>query len=74
MYPNYLRRESNPNKKWKLVRMSLEHTTLPLLAPRSTDWANGPLDRNLLQIKIFDAVNVHKLLNNFSVYGFCCHI
>ena len=35
MYANYLKRESNPNKKKDLVRMTLEHTTLPLLAPRS---------------------------------------
>ena len=28
--------------------MSLEHTTWALLAPRSTDWANGPLDTNVL--------------------------
>ena len=56
MYVNYLKRESNPNKKWNLVRTSLEYSTLPLLAltclelmtwsllaPGSTDWANGPL-------------------------------
>ena len=41
MYGNYLKRESSPNKKWYLVRTSLEHSTLPLLAPRSTDWAKG---------------------------------
>ena len=31
MYENYLKRESNPNKKWDLVRMSLENTALALL-------------------------------------------
>ena len=30
--------------------MSLELMTLALLAPRSTDWANGPFDTNVLQI------------------------
>ena len=41
---NYLKRKTNPNEKWIQVRMSLENTTLALLAPRSTaDWANGPL-------------------------------
>ena len=62
MYANYLKREANPNKKTNLVRMCLKHTTLSLLAPRSTDWANGPLDTNVLQIKNFYAVNVCKLL------------
>ena len=62
MYANYLKRESNPNKKWNLVRSSLEHRTLLLLAPRSTNWANGLLDTNVLQIKIFNAMNVRKLL------------
>ena len=42
MYANFLKREGNPNKKWNLVRMSLERMTLPLLAPRSTDWAKRP--------------------------------
>ena len=40
-----LKRESNPNEKWNLVRISLVNTTLALLAPRSygtTNWANGP--------------------------------
>ena len=27
--------------------------TLPLLAPRSTDWANGAFDTNVEQINIF---------------------
>ena len=36
-YLNYLKRESDPNKKGNLVRISLEHRTLPLLAPRSTN-------------------------------------
>ena len=48
-----IKRESNPNKKWNLVHRSLEHTTLPLLAPRSTDWANGAFDTNIEQINIF---------------------
>ena len=58
MYANYLKRESNPNKNWNLVRISLELTTLSLLAPRSTDWASGPLDTNALQINNFCAMNV----------------
>ena len=62
MYANYLKSETNPNKKWNLVRESLEHTTLPLLAPRSTDWASGPLHTNALQINNFYAMNVCKLL------------
>ena len=33
--------------------MSLEHTTLPLLAPRFTYWANGLFDTNVQQINIF---------------------
>ena len=36
--------------------------TLPLLAPRSTYWANGPYDTNVLQINRFYAMNVRKLL------------
>ena len=40
----YLKIESNPNKKWNPLGMSLEHKTLPLFAPRSTDWANGAFD------------------------------
>ena len=58
MYANYLKRETTPNKKWNLVRMSPEHTTLPLLAPRSTDWASGPLATNVLRIDNVYAVNV----------------
>ena len=42
--------------------MSLEHRTLPLLVSRSTDWAIGPLDTNVLQIYIFYVMNVRKLL------------
>ena len=53
MYASYLNRQSNPNKKWNLVRMSLEHTTLQLLAPHSTDWTNGAFDTNIQQINIF---------------------
>ena len=33
--------------------MSLEHGTVPLLAPRSTNRANGPIDTNAEEIKIF---------------------
>ena len=62
IYAYYLKRESNPNKKWILVRMRLEHTMLPWLAPRSTDWATGPFDTNVLQIKTFYVMNVRKLL------------
>ena len=40
----------------------MEHMTLPLLAPRSTDWANGPLDTSTLQINSFYAINVRKLI------------
>ena len=58
----YLKRESNTNKKWILVRMSLEHWPLSLLAPRSTDWANRPFDTNIEQINILTAMNVRKLL------------
>ena len=36
--------------------------TLPVLAPRSTNWANRLLYTNVLQIKIFNAMNVRKLL------------
>ena len=32
--------------------MSLEQTTLTLLAPRSTDWANGSFDTNVEQINL----------------------
>ena len=62
MYANYLKSETNPNKKWNPVRESLEHTTLPLLAPRSTHWANGPFDPNVRRNNIFKAMNVRKLL------------
>ena len=61
MYESYLKRETNPDKKWILVRMSLEHTTLALLARRSTDWASGPFVTNMLQNNIVNAVNVLKL-------------
>ena len=59
---NYLKIESDPNKKWNLLGMSLELSTLPLLTPRSTNWANGLLDTNVLEIKIFNAMNVSKQL------------
>ena len=42
--------------------MSLEHRTLPLLEPRSTDWPNGPFDTNVPQINSVEALNVRKLL------------
>ena len=61
IYANYLKRESNPNKKWILVRMSLEHLTLPLLIPRFTNWANWPLDTNALQIYNFYSMNIRLL-------------
>ena len=57
-----LKKECNPNRKWILFRMSLEHRTLPLSAPRSTDWASGPLDANVHQISGFYEVNIGKLL------------
>ena len=47
--------------------MSLEHGTVPLLAPRSTDWANGPLDTNVLENNVFNAMNVCKLLKKEKV-------
>ena len=53
MYGNYLKKESNRNKNWNVSRVSLEHKTLPLLTPRSTDWANGPFDTKVTQINIF---------------------
>ena len=56
MYANYLKRESNLNKKWNLVRMSLEQTTLLLLAPRSTDLANAAFDTSVQRIIIFKHV------------------
>ena len=43
--------------------MSFENTTLTLLAPRSTDWANGPFDKNVHKNNLFKAMNVRKLLN-----------
>ena len=53
MYANYLKRETNLNKKGNFVCMILEHTTLPLFARRSTNWANGPLDTDLQQNNMF---------------------
>ena len=50
-YLNYLKRESDPNKKRNLIRMSLEHMTLPLWATRFTDWANRSFDTNVERIK-----------------------
>ena len=41
---------------------SIEHMTLLLLAPRSTNWANWLLDTNLLQTKIFNVMILRKLL------------
>ena len=62
LYPSYLKRESNRNKKWYLVRISLEHWTLPLLAPCSTNWANRPFDTKREQINNFYTMIVPKLL------------
>ena len=44
--------------------MSLEHEIVRLLALRSTDWANGPLDTTAEYSKnnIFNSMNVRKLL------------
>ena len=42
--------------------MTLEHTTLPLLAPRSTHYANGSFDTSVLKNNYFYAMNVRKLL------------
>ena len=36
--------------------MNLEHTTLPLFAPRSTGWASASLDTNVLQVNNFYVV------------------
>ena len=41
---------------------SIELMTLPLLAPRSTDWASGPLDITTHQINSFYTINACKLL------------
>ena len=49
-----------------MVRVSLEHATLPLLAPRSTNLANLPLDTNVQQINILQAMNVRKYLKRES--------
>ena len=57
IYGNYLKRF----KQKVMVRMSLEHMTLSLVAPRSTDWANRPFDTNVLQNNIFNAMNVRRL-------------
>ena len=62
MYANYQKRESNANKKRSFVRVSLEYRTLKLLASRPTNWANVTLDTSVLQIKIFNVMNVRKLL------------
>ena len=55
-------KEKNPNKKWNLVGMSLEHRTLPLWAPCSTNWANGPFDTNIEQSNNFYTMSVPKLI------------
>ena len=57
----------NPCKRWNLIRVSLEHTTLPLLVSRSTDWDNGAFDTNLFQNNIFNSMNVRKLLKKEKV-------
>ena len=41
---------------------TIEHMTLPLVAPRSADWAKRPLDINVLQINVIYVMNVRKLL------------
>ena len=67
MYINYLKRESNPNKKWNLISMSLEHSNLRLLAPRSTNWAMGPFYTSVEENNIFNTMNVPKLLKKEKV-------
>ena len=59
MMANYLKRESNSNKKWNLVR--LEHGILRLVAFRFTDWTIAPLDASVLQINPLHAMNDGKL-------------
>ena len=61
MYAICLKRESSRNKKWNLVRMCLKHTTLALLVPRSTNWAKGPFDTNILRINSFYEMNIRSL-------------
>ena len=61
-----LKKINNSNKKWNVVSMILEHTTLTLSGPRSTDWASRLFDTNVLQITNFYAVNVCKLLKKRS--------
>ena len=51
-----------PSTPLPLYSFSIEHLTLPLVAPRSTNWANWPLDTNVLQINSLYAMNVRKLL------------
>ena len=61
MYAIYSKGESNPNIKWNLARVSLEHTTLPLSVPRSTNWANGAFDTNEEQ----DNILKHWIYGNY---------
>ena len=53
MYANYLKRENNPNKKWNLIRVALEHTTLALLAPQYIYSEEHKEKSVLLQFVIF---------------------
>ena len=57
-----LLKKRKQSKEKVMVHTSLEHMTLPLLAPRSTDWANRPFDINILQNNVLNATNVRKLL------------
>ena len=54
IYANYLKTESIPHKKINLVRMSVELMTLALLAPRSANWANGPLIQVYAKYIVFE--------------------
>ena len=69
MYVNYLKRESNPNKKWNLVRMSFEHRTLPFLAPRSTEWLI--LILRLLKLYIIIIIVIIIIIITFLIHLFC---
>ena len=41
-------------KKYSLVRVRIELTTLALSAPRSTDWANGPCTQEISKGQTID--------------------
>ena len=53
---------------------SIEHMTLPLLAPRSNDCANGALDTNVLQINTVYAMIVGKLLFVIQIESEICSL